>query len=96
MIADGVVRGFVHKQDFQYPEFGIIVSHIKGSNRKVPVLLIPDDGTQVVVGREEWERQCGRIEDTMKALEGYDNGDSPHATVAMIRAAILGTNGGQP
>jgi hypothetical protein len=47
------VKGYVYKLALPIM-VRRVPNHVSGA---VPVLLIPDDGSQVVVSREEWERR---------------------------------------
>lgn len=56
MTADGVVRGWCSWLGFSKVEPYIHVTDTPRGKSTIPVLLIPDDGTKVVVGREEVRR----------------------------------------
>jgi hypothetical protein len=78
------VRGYVSEFfETAFLNHGIGVARTPMQESDIPVLLVPDDGTQVVVGKRVvyWA-------DTI-----YANGD--HAVAYMkLREAILGTEGG--
>ena len=79
-----VVKGYASKFEMVSPAPVVTVwASDNDHQQRVPVLLIPDDGARVVVGREVVEL----------ALEFYRQGDHAYA-YKMLSAAILGTNGG--
>ena len=78
MTADGVVRGWSpyrmaelarQIRDAEDGDGCHIRIYAKGNTvSDTPVLLIPDDGTQVVVGREEWERTREALRDAEQVV----------------------------
>lgn len=108
-MSDGIVRGWVYPGSW-HPRRVEVFTDKRPDDMEppvsVPVLLLPDDGTQVVVGREEWERmeRDHLAMDAMRTnlaprfawiFDGFDlkqgSQDVGHNDPA---DAILGTNGG--
>lgn len=96
-MSDGIVKGWIYNGDEFDPGKRPLHQRIEvfkepggDAARMHPVLLIPDDGSQVVVGREEWEAMRALLRYT-EACEGLLN-CSPAKQVVRA-AAILGTNG---
>lgn len=60
----------------------------------VPVLLIPDDGTHRVVGREEWARHEAMREAMTEFVGRVESGDVISTYTYGKFRTILGTGGG--
>lgn len=91
-MSDGVVRGWVHAYAGKVPLTPPITLWDTDASQApmIRAMLVPDDGTQVVVGMEEWEAVRALIRE---GLDDCYRANDPDGLVART-AAILGTNGG--